>query len=74
LTATSGVPSAHAAAFANDTPTSSDPTRPGPWVTAIAPSSAQDEPLSERARSTTPQMSRRCWRYASSGTTPPQSR
>ena len=28
-----------AAAFANDTPTSSDPTRPGPCVTAIAPRS-----------------------------------
>ena len=28
-----------ATAFANDTPTSSDPTSPGPWVTATAPNS-----------------------------------
>ena len=61
--------------FANDRPTSSDPTRPGPCVTAIgvevAPASTAASPS---ARSTTPQMSRTCWRDASSGTTPPHSR
>ena len=63
-----------ASAFANDTPTSSDPTRPGPCVTAIAPSSPGLACASPSARSTTPQMSRTCWREASSGTTPPHSR
>ena len=63
-----------AAAFANDTPTSSDPTSPGPCVTATAPRSGQADAASASARSTTPQMSRTCWRDASSGTTPPHSR
>ena len=65
---------AAAAAFANDTPTSSEPTSPGPCVTATAPRSAHDARASASARSTTPQMSRMCWREASSGTTPPHSR
>ena len=53
---TSGLPSAHAAAFANDTPTSSEPTRPGPWVTATASTSGQPMPAS-RAHARRP---RRC--------------
>ena len=65
---------AAAAAFANDRPTSSEPTSPGPWVTATAPRSVHVTAASSSARSTTPQMSRMCWREASSGTTPPHSR
>ena len=56
------------------TPTSSDPMRPGPCVTAIASTPAHATPASASARSTTPQMSRTCWRDAISGTTPPHSR
>jgi len=40
----------------------------------IAPRSVQAAPASSSARSTTPQISRMCWRDASSGTTPPHSR
>src|SRR5687768_14234889 len=69
-----GTPRDHAAAFANDTPTRSEPTRPGPCVTAIAPTSAKPSPAPASAASTTPQMSRTCCREASSGTTPPHSR
>ena len=69
-----GSPRDQASALAKETPTSSEPTRPGPWVTAMAPMSSSDVPASARAFSTTPQMSRTCWRDASSGTTPPHSR
>jgi hypothetical protein len=69
-----GKMAAAAAAFAKATPTSSDPTRPGPWVTAIASMPRQVVFASSSARSTTPQISRICWREASSGTTPPHSR
>ena len=42
--------SAHAAALANDTPTSSEPTRPGPCVTASASTSAHaDAAVGQRA-------------------------
>src|SRR5258707_7222925 len=60
--------------LAKDTPTSSDPTNPGPCVTATAPRSVHVTAACSSARSTTPQMSRICWREASSGTTPPHSR
>ena len=63
-----------AAGLANETPTSSEPTSPGPCVTAMALTSDHAAPPSASARSTTPQMSRTCWREASSGTTPPHSR
>ena len=68
------VPRDQASDLANDTPTSSEPTRPGPCVTATAPMSSSDAPPSASAASTTPQMSRTCCRDASSGTTPPHSR
>ena len=47
--AISGMPRAHANALANDTPTSSEPTRPGPCVTAIASNRATTRrPSAER--------------------------
>ncbi len=46
----------------------------GPWVTATAPISPMPTDACSSAASTTPQMSRTCWRDASSGTTPPHSR
>src|SRR5260221_11729995 len=60
--------------LAKDTPTSSDPTNPGPCVTATAPRSVHVSAACSSARSTTPQMPRRCRREASSGTTAPHSR
>ena len=56
-TATSGRPAAAAAAFANDTPTSSEPTRPGPCVTATAPRSRPGDAGVARARA---RRRRRC--------------
>ena len=55
----------------NDTPTSSDPTSPGPRVKAMASMSEAVSPASRRAVSTTGMMF--CWwaREASSGITPP---
>src|ERR1700683_5014928 len=73
-TATTGRPRAAAAALANATPTRSAPIRPGPRVTAIASTPDQSTAASASARSTTPQMSRTCWREAISGTMPPHSR
>ena len=73
-TGTSGIARAAANDLANDTPTSSDPTSPGPCVTAMASTASSVTCACSSARSTTPQMSRTCWREASSGTTPPHSR
>jgi len=57
--------------LANDTPTSSDPTSPGPRVKAMASSSSAVTPASLSAVSTTGTIF--CWwaREASSGITPP---
>ena len=76
-TGTNGTSRDHASDLANDSPTRSEPTRPGPCVTAIGsygerPGGAA--PASSTARSTTPQMSRMCWRAESSGTMPPHAR
>ena len=55
----------------NDTPTSSDPTSPGPRVKAMASIRSAATPASLSAVSTTGMMF--CWwaREASSGITPP---
>ena len=75
-TGTSGFSIEAASDLANCRPTSSEPTSPGPCVTATASMDwlREEIPASASALSTTPQMSRRCWREASSGTTPPHSR
>src|SRR5260221_9077645 len=52
-------------------PTSSEPTRPGPSVTAMADRSSKPVWACSNARRTTDTMARRCSREASSGTTPP---
>ena len=45
-----GMPRAHANALANATPTRSEPTRPGPWVTATASTSASEASAEASAR------------------------
>ena len=55
-TGMSGLPCTHAMALAASSPTSSEPTSPGPWVTATASRSAYSTPASAIAFSTTGQM------------------
>src|SRR6267142_1473714 len=71
LTATSGTRWTYARDFATAQPTSSEPTSPGPWVTATPSSSRNLTPASASAFSTTGTMTSRWRREASSGTTPP---
>src|SRR5215831_16902053 len=71
LTATSGSRCTYASDFATEQPTRSEPTSPGPWVTAIPSRSGRRTPASASAFSTTGTMTSRCRREASSGTTPP---
>ena len=52
-------------------PTSSDPTSPGPSVTAIALRSSNRVEDSRSASRTAGTIARKCSRDASSGTTPP---
>lgn len=54
-----------------ETPTSSDPSSPGPRVKAMASSSSAVMPASRNAVSTTGMMFCWCARDASSGMTPP---
>ena len=61
----------HASAFAKFTPTSSDPARPGPYVTAIPDRSDHSIPASAHASSSTGTIQRRWARAATSGTIPP---
>ncbi len=60
-------------AFASESPTSSEPMSPGPWVTATAsiPDPEVSEPARSRASASTGVRSSRWARPASSGTTPP---
>src|SRR5262245_15194643 len=69
-TPTSGSPRAKASALAAETPTRSEPIRPGRYVTAMPASSSSATPARARASSTTGIMARRCERPAISGTTP----
>ena len=71
LTAISGTPLAKLSDLAYVRPTSSEPTRPGPTVAAMAARSSRRVPDSASALRTTGTMARRCSRDASSGTTPP---
>src|SRR6267143_3057000 len=71
LTATSGNRWTYARDFATAQPTSSEPTSPGPWVTATPSRSRNLTPASASAFSTTGTMTSRWRREASSGTTPP---
>src|SRR5208282_5807648 len=52
-------------------PTRSEPTNPGPWVTAMACKSSSLVADCSSARRTAGTIARRCSREASSGTTPP---
>ena len=71
LTSTIGMSCATESPLANDTPTSSEPSSPGPRVKAMASRSEAVRPASRSAVSTTGMMF--CWwaREASSGMTPP---
>ena len=71
LTSTIGMLRAIESPLVNDTPTSSEPSRPGPRVKAMASRSEAVRPASRSAVSTTGMMF--CWwaREASSGMTPP---
>src|SRR5215472_15243175 len=71
FTPTSGVPWAHASALAAEQPTRSEPTRPGPWVTAMPSRSRRPIPASARARRMMGTITSRWRRDANSGTTPP---
>src|SRR5207249_2016518 len=71
FTATSGNRWTYARDFATEHPTSREPTRPGPCVTAIPSRSGRRTPASASALSTTGTMTSRWRREASSGTTPP---
>src|SRR4029453_8117573 len=51
--------------------TSNEPTRPGPRVTAMPSTRPKSISAAPRAASITGNRSVRCWRDASSGTTPP---
>ena len=70
-TGTRGFPCTQAMALAAWRPTSSEPTRPGPWVTATASSSWKAIPASVIAPRITGTMFSMWCREASSGTTPP---
>src|SRR5438874_6568734 len=67
------MPRASASPFANSIPTRSDPTRPGPSVTATASIWSTVSPAVSRACWTTRGSSVMWARDASSGTTPPYS-
>src|SRR5580704_9559807 len=71
FTPISGTPRAKLSDLAYVSPTSSDPTRPGPTVAAMAARLSSVVPADSRASRTTSTMARRCSRDASSGTTPP---
>src|SRR5262245_52680206 len=71
FTPTRGLRWAQARALATAQPTRSEPTSPGPWVTAMPSRSLSFTPASLSARSMTGLMTSRCRREASSGTTPP---
>ena len=71
-TGTSGLSCTSAMALAACSPTRSEPTRPGPCVTATASRSAKLVPDSRRADSITGTMFSTWWREAISGTTPPK--
>src|SRR6266508_1619813 len=58
-------------ALATEQPTRSEPTRPGPWVTAMPSKSLSPMPAASRARLMTGTITSVCRRDASSGTTPP---
>src|ERR1039457_6406713 len=67
----SGMPRAKQIDLAYVMPTSSDPTNPGPCVTAMAERSSQELPDRSIADRTTGTIALKCSREASSGTTPP---
>src|SRR5437773_674450 len=71
LTPTIGVPCAQASALAAEQPTRSEPTSPGPWVTAMPSRSRSPMPASASALRMTGTIISRWRREASSGTTPP---
>src|SRR5579884_952537 len=71
FTAINGLPAAKLSDFAYVSPTSKEPTRPGPAVAAIAARSAIRVPDCCKASRVTGTIARRCSREASSGTTPP---
>src|SRR5439155_552424 len=71
LTPTSGRPVTQAGAFGRAQPTRSEPTRPGPCVTAIPSRSPSLTPARASASSTTGTITSRWRREANSGTTPP---
>src|SRR5215471_21319376 len=71
FTPTSGAPWTHPRALAAEQPTRSEPTSPGPWVTAMPSRSRSPMPASPSARRMTGTIVSRCRREASSGTTPP---
>lgn len=71
LTSTIGMSCATESPLANDTPTSSEPSSPGPRVKAMASISPTVSPASRSAVSTTGMMFCWCAREASSGITPP---
>ncbi len=71
LTSTMGMLRAIDSPLANDTPTRSEPSRPGPRVKAIASILSAVTPASFKAVSTTGMMFCWCAREASSGITPP---
>jgi hypothetical protein len=71
LTPTKGMFRARARALAMDSPTSREPTRPGPRVAAIPPIDSSVTPAFSRASRMTGTMTSTCFREAISGTTPP---
>src|SRR5689334_24859271 len=71
FTPTSGRRRRCAMPFATVRPTRSEPTSPGPRVTAMPSTSPSATPARPRAASITGRMFRTWWRDASSGTTPP---
>jgi hypothetical protein len=73
LTATNGTSHASANALAADTPISSAPIKPGPYVQATASIRWSSTPASTIARAITGLSDSRWARLAISGTTPPKS-
>src|SRR3970282_250067 len=71
FTPTSGFRCTYASAFATAQPTRSEPTSPGPWVTAMPSRSGSRTDASSSACWMTGTMASRWRREASSGTTPP---
>ncbi len=71
FTPTSGRSWLTASALATLTPTSSEPIRPGPQVTATASRSSQPAPDCSSAASRVGTIQRSCCRAATSGTMPP---